>query len=283
MRRVDKGALPGQRKKKVMNRSLLSFNVCITVVTCAFGYEEWSVPNVTAPTLIKPFGLEVQFQHQFLGRIDGKDKFDRFFGMGDGADANIALRAIVWSTAQVSVSYDNTQTFNLSTNEFTVGTSYAVTVPWVLVHIQADGQFFSYSSYETFPAERRNGFFVQCALQNDPLFGRVAGLADVGYDFDKKAFGLGLGLDIKVIGALDVYGEYFPVVDKKVDPLLPERTVVNPYSLGVKMTTAGHQFFIFLGNAVEIGSRHLMRGAPDNNLKLGFQLKRLFKFPYPWF
>ena len=264
-----------------MTRCFLSIVACTALFSSSFAYEEWSIPNLTAPTVIKPFGLEVQFQHQFLGRIDGSDKFDRFFGIGDGADGCLTLRSAVWSTAQAYVSYDNMQLFNQSRNEFVVGTSYAAAVPWIFLHLQADGQFFSYASMKTYPEKRINNFFVQGALRNDPLFGRVAALIDVGYDFDREAFGLGLGTDVKVVDAFDVYGEYFPVLKKADNPLFPGRVIHNPFSLGVKITTAGHQFFFFFGNANEIGSSHLMMGTLDNNLRFGFMLKRLFSFPHP--
>ena len=266
-----------------MNRCFFSISACLVIVSSLFAYEEWSLPNLIAPTLIKPFALEGQFQHQFWGRIDGADKFDRFFGIADGAEGCFTLRAAVWSTAQVLVSYDNYQLFNQSKNEFVVGTSYAAAVPRIFLNVQADAQFFSYASMKTFPNKRFNNFFVQAALRNDPLFGRVVALVDAGYDFDRNAPGLGLGLDVKVIDALDVYGEYFPVLKKPYDPLFPGPIIRNPFSFGVKFTTAGHQFFIFFGNANEIGSRHLMMGTQDNNLRFGFALKRLFSFPYPWF
>jgi hypothetical protein len=250
-----------------MNRHILAMIASLAVVSTLFAYEDWSLPNLEAPTLIGPFGLEAQVQHQFLGRIDGSDKFDRFFGISDGADAWFTLRTVVWSSAQAYTSYDNLQIFNQSRNEFVVGTSYAVALPWIFLHVQPDGQFFSYSSYRTYPEKRFNNFFVQCAFQNDPLFGRFVALIDPGYDFDKRAFGLGLGLDAKVMGSLDVYGEYFPVVNKSADTLYPGRSIEPPFSMGVKFTTAGHQFFLFLSNATEIGARHLMMGTLDNNLR----------------
>jgi hypothetical protein len=262
---------------------VFSMSACLVIVSSLFAYDEWSLPNLIAPTLIIPFALEGQFQHQFWGRIDGSDKFDRFFGIADGAEGCFTLRAAVWSTAKVLVSYDNIQLFNQSKNEFVVGTSYAAAVPRIFLNVQADAQFFSYASMKTFPEKRFNNFFVQAALRNDPLFGRVVALVDAGYDFDREAFGIGLGLDVKVIDAFDVYGEYFPVLKKPYDPLFPGRIIQNPFSFGVKLTTAGHQFFIFFGNANEIGSRHLMMGTQDNNLRFGFALKRLFSFPYPWF
>jgi hypothetical protein len=266
-----------------MKKCVFSLGVFLAIVSSLFAYEEYSLPNLIAPTRIKPFALEVQFQHQFLGRIDGIDKFDRFFGISDGADGCFTLRSAVWSTAQIYGSYDNMQLFNQSRNEFVVGTSYATEIPRIFLHLQGDVQFFSYASFKTYPEKRFNNVFVQCALQNDPLFDRIAGIVDVGYDFDRDAYGLGLGLDVKVVDAINIYGEYFPVLKKFDDPLSSERTIRNPFLLGVKITTFRHQFFFFLGNATEIGSRHLMMGTLDNNLRFGFAIKRLFSFPYPWF
>jgi hypothetical protein len=266
-----------------MNQYVLSLCACLAFFSSGSAYEEWGLPDLDAPTLIRPFAIEGRVQHQFLGRIDGSDKFDRFFGISDGADACFTLRSTVWSTAQAYVSYNNVQLFNQSRNEFVIGASYAVDLPWIFLHLQPDAQFFSYSSYRTFPEERFNNFFIQCAFRNDPIFGRVVALVDPGYDFDRKAFGLGLGLDVKVTNVVDVYGEYFPALNKSGDTLYAGRSIENPFSMGVKFTTAGHQFFLFLSNATEVGARHLMMGTLDNNLRFGFMLKRLFSFPYPWF
>lgn len=262
-----------------MKRCLLSIAACFTIVTSPLAYEEWSVSDLIAPATVKPFGLEAGFQHKFLGRIDGNDNAGRLFGMGDGADAALTLRATVWSRTQVFVSYDNLQVFSHSHNEFTIGASCAMFVPWAFLRLQAGGEYYSYASVLVFPEERKNNFFFLGALQNDPLFGRIAGLVNIGYDFDKKAFGLGLGIDIKIVDAGDVFGEYFPVVDKKDDPVFNRGTIYNPFSFGVKISTAGHQFIIYTGNATEIGPRHLMRGASDNFLRFGFEIKRLFSFP----
>ena len=223
-----------------MKKFVFSMGACVVMVSSLFAYEEWSLPNLAGPTLIKPLAIEGQFQHQFWGRIDGADKFDRFFGIADGAEGCFTLRTAVWSTAQVLVSYDNIQLFNNSRNEFVVGASYAAAVPWIFLNVQADAQYFSYASMKTSPEKRFNNYFVQVALRNDPLFGRVVALVDGGYDFDRKAYGLGLGLDVKVIDLLDVYGEYFPVLKKTYyDPLNPGRIIRNPYSFGVKFTTPG--------------------------------------------
>jgi hypothetical protein len=248
-----------------------------------YAYEEWSLPNITAPTVIQPFALEAQIQHQFLGRIDGDNAFGRFFGLGDGADASIAIRSVIWSTAQVYATYDNIQNFNHSRNEFSVGTAYALLLPRIYVSMQADAQLFTYSSYLTYPEERHTNAFVLYSLQNYPLFDRVVFIANGGYDFDVRRFGLGLGIDVKVFRALDVIGTVFPLVDKSGTAASGQPApgdVKTPFSFGVKVTTKGHQFFFTLSNATEMGPRHLMRGTTDNHLKFGFMLKRLFSFPW---
>jgi hypothetical protein len=75
-----------------MNRPLFAIAIFFSVASSLLAYEEWSLPNLDGPTLARPFSLEGQIQHQFLGRIDGRDKFDRFFGVSDGADACFTLR-----------------------------------------------------------------------------------------------------------------------------------------------------------------------------------------------
>jgi hypothetical protein len=256
-------------------------------VTCAcligfahagYAYEEWSVPNVTAPTVIEPPALEVQFQHQFLGHIKGDKMFSRLFGVGDGADAYIGLRSIIWSGAQVGVSYDNMQTVQQSRNEFTVDAAYAAAIPLIFTHLQIGAQYFSYESFRSFPAKRNDNFFILGTISNDPLFGRVVAMVNGGYDFDKGTSGLGLGLDVKVSQLFDLFGDYFPRIDKMDNPVAPGQPLHAAFSFGGKITTAGHQFFVFIGNSTEIGPRHLMQGASDNFLRVGFLISRLFSF-----
>jgi hypothetical protein len=258
--------------------------VAALVATAAplYAYDQWSLPNLIAPTAIQPQSLEADFQHQFWGRAGGtvgnNNALQRLFGLADGADVAIGVRSVVWRTAQVYASYDNTQLFNSSHYEYAAGAAYAVVVPQIFMHVQGDGQIFSYSSLLTYPEKRRTGYYVQMSLQNDPILDRGRVLVNGGYDFDKKKFGLGIGLDITVSNEFAVYGEFFPVVDKTDRDSLRAGRLNMPYSFGAKITTPGHQFFIFMGNAEENGTRHLMRGAADKYLRFGFSIKRLWSF-----
>jgi hypothetical protein len=256
----------------------IAFVCLLGVAQTGSAYEEWSLPNVIAPTVIDPLALEVRFQHQFLGHIKGDQMFSRLFGIGDGADGYIALRAIVLPGAQAGISYDNSQTVQLSRNEFTVDAAYAAAIPRIFTHAQIKGQFFSYESFRAFPAERRNGFFILGTVSNDPLFGRIVAVINGGYDFDKSAAGLGLGLDVKVTEVFDLFGEYFPRITAMDNPSIPGRPLHSAFSFGGKITTTAHQFFIFIGNSTEIGPRHLMQGTSDNFLRIGFLINRLFSF-----
>lgn len=265
-----------------MNQRILFIFALVATASPLFAYDQWSLPNLDAPTAIQAPALEAQFQHQFWGRAGGtvgtNYALQRLFGLADGADVAVGVRAVVWRTAQVYVSYDNQQLFSFSHYEYAAGAAYAVAVPQLFMHLQGDGQIFSYSSLLTYPEKRKTGYFVQMSLQNDPILDRGRILVNGGYDFDKKKFGLGIGLDVAVYGDFAAYGEFFPVVDKADRDLLHANKLSTPYSLGVKMTTPGHQFFIFIGDAEENGTRHLMRGVADNYLRFGFMIKRLWSF-----
>jgi hypothetical protein len=260
-----------------MKCTSLFFNVLLANASLLFAYDEWSVPDLTAPTVIKPIAIEVRIQHQFWGRVDGNDAFSRLFGIGDGVDASFGFRSVVWKKAQVYASYDNTQLFGLSHNEFTTGVSYALFLPQICLRMQADGEIFSYASLLSYPEKRKSGYFVQGCFQNDPLFNRLSLLCNIGYDFDRKKPGIGFGIDAAITESFEVYGDYFPVLDK-TDAARMHDNIQNPFSFGVKLVTPGHQFFLFISNAQENGPRHLMQGTSDNYLRLGFMLKRLFDF-----
>jgi hypothetical protein len=258
-----------------MNRSDIIVSVILAFSSGSFAYEEWSLPNLSAPSVVKPVAIEAQIQHQFWGRVDGKDMVSRLFGIGDGADICIGVRSSILPQTQVFAFYDNRQLFGVSHNEFSAGASYAFFLPKLHLRMQAEGEVFSFASLLTYPETTKSGFFIRGCFQNDPFFDRVTLLCNVGYNFDSKKPGLGIGLDIEVTEKIDAYGEYFPVFNK-TDVSLLQSDIRNPFSFGVKYTTHGHQFFFFAGNAKEIGSRNLMRGTSDNYLRLGFMLKRLF-------
>ncbi len=257
---------------------------CVNIISFIFafvcvsdGYEEGSLPNLTAPAVIKPMAVEVQIQHQFWGRVEGKDNVSRLFGIGDGADIRIGARASLLPQTQVFAFYDNIQLFSVAHNEFSAGASYALFLSNLHLRMQVESEVFSYASQVSYPEIRKTGVFIQGCFQNDPLFNRIELLCNVGYNFNRKKPGLGIGCDVAVTESFDVYGEYFPIL-AKTDVSFLQGDAVDPFSFGVKITTYGHQFFLYASNALEIGSRHMMLGTTDNYIRFGFMLKRLFHF-----
>ncbi len=240
-------------------------------------YEEWSVPNLTAPTLIEAPALEAQIQHQFQGTVDEFQAASNFFGVDDGADVFFGVCATLLPRTHLYTFYDTHQYVSGTHGEYTLGSSYAAFFHPFHLGAQLDGQIVSYVRYAD--NKRITKPYLQLSVQNDPLMGRVAFLANTGYNYDINRFGLGTGVDVKMTDLFDLYGEYFPWVDKNPNTSLDDGAlpIQNPYSIGIKITTSGHQFFIFAGNATEIGARHLMRGTLDKQLRLGFLLKRIFK------
>jgi hypothetical protein len=245
----------------------------------ANAFEEWDLPNLTAPTSMKPFSLEFQIQHQFSDSIIGGESLNRFFGLGDFANVVVGLRADVWKTAQVYASFGNIQTLMETHWEYVVGAAYAVPIPWIFMSAQIDAQFFSYAAFDQNNTRTEGGFY-NLSLRNDPIFGRVVFLVNAGYDSDQRRFGLGIGADVKVLENFDLYGTYFPKVDKSPHSYFYENAAgtYDPYCFGIKMTTGGHQFFLFVDNTTEVGVRHLMQGGADFAPRFGFMIKRLFSF-----
>jgi len=261
----------------IVSRMMTSAGIVAACAGAICAYEEWSMPNLTAPTLIESPALEAEIQHQFQGTVNEFQAASNFFGVADGADVHFGIRATILPGAQLFTFYDTHQYPSYTYGEYIFGGSYGAFFHPLYFGAQLDGQFVSYVRYSD--NERITKPYLQLSLQNDPLAGRVVFLVNTGYSFDINRYGLGTGVDVKVTEVFDLYGEYFPWVDKNPSTSLEEGSVAiqNPFSFGVKINTAGHQFFIFAGNATEIGAENLMRGTLDKQLRIGFTIKRLFK------
>jgi hypothetical protein len=257
-----------------MKSSIAGVRVIFWLAVSCFAYEEWSIPNLTAPTVLQPKSIEISIQHQFWGRIDGKDNVSRLYGLSDGADVRIQARMTVLPGAQVFAFYDRAQPMGFTHAEFSAGASYAHALPKLPLRFQVEGELFTHVFELTDPESRKTGFFLQGCFRGDPLLNRIVPQCDVGYDFDRNVPGLGFGMTVGITESFGVFGEYFPV-GTKPDSALLQTVIRNPFAFGVKITTYGHQFFFFAGNSMEMGSRNLMRGTADNVLRLGFMIKRM--------
>jgi len=241
-------------------------------------YDEQSFPNLVVPTNLSPRNMEVSVQHRFQGKVDTAGTV---FGLATTVWADFGLRYVLWSTLEAKAAF-----YPFNGKEFELGASYAYLIPKMFLRTQFDGTYYNYSSY-TFDSTgqketRKNAAAILMSAQTYPILNSISPAINVGYDFDKSSWGMGTGLIVTLIEGLDVFGEYFPRLQKS-----PKDTTLtkNAFSFGVKLSTAGHHFLFLLQNcsffnpaAGSIGSRHLMFGTDNNNLHFGFEIERLFSF-----
>jgi hypothetical protein len=258
-----------------MKHSLL---LLFALFCTASAYEEQSFPNLRVPTNLSPGNLEASIQHRFSGKIDTAATV---FGLATSVWAGLGLRYVIISNLEANAAF-----YPFNNKEFETGASYAVLLPKAYLRTQFEGTFFNYSVYSfdsTGQKEnRKSGGAVLFAAQTYPIIESLSPAVNIGYDFDKRKWGLGTGLSVTLLPGFDLFGEYFPILQKDhADSTLTK----NAFSFGVKISTAGHHFLFLLQNcsffnpsAGAIGSRHLMFGADNNNLHFGFEIERLFAF-----
>lgn len=255
-----------------MKRTLLLLSMLVFVVSA---YEEPCFPNLKAPTSLSPGNIEASVQHRFYGRIDTGGT--TFFGLATPVYASFGLRYDVWRTLEANAA------FYTSNKEFEIGASYAFLYPSVSLKMQVEGIYYNFSAYDAdFKEHRKQAGCMLLDLQSYPIIQSISPAVNIGYDFDIRKWGMGLGLNVLLVEGLDVFGEYFPILQKDRDSTAV--ATKNAFSFGVKISTAGHHFLFFLQNSVynsgigTIGSRHLMFGTDNYKLHFGFEIQRLFAF-----
>jgi hypothetical protein len=245
-----------------------------TLFCTTSAYEEQCFPNLKVPTNLSPGNIEASVQHRFYGRIDTGGT--TFFGLATSVFASFGLRYDIWRTLEATAAFYNTN------KELETGVSYAFLNPSLYLKVQAEAVYYNFSARDTaFKEFRKQAGCVLFDLQTYQIIQSISPVVNVGYDFDKRRWGLGCGLNATLIEGLDVFGEYFPIVHKDRNDSIHTK---NAFSFGVKVSTAGHHFLFFLQNSVydggfgTIGSRHLMFGSDNNKLHFGFEIQRMFAF-----
>lgn len=229
-------------------------------------YEQ-SMCNLTVPTGLESGEGEFRLIHRFYGKIFD-DPFDEPFeslGTNQGVNVDIGFRYQILPRAELSLSYGT------DWREVALGASYAVYIPTAFLRSQADVRIFSYEPGGS--DDRGIHVFGQLSLQSEPFLQRISPVLNVGYDGDTGRAGLGLGINLIIIRRLEILGEYFPL-------LYDEGAFGGEndfYAFGVKLNTSGHHFFFLLSNSLQIGSRFLMQGTMDHDLRLGFTIHRIFE------
>ena len=123
-------------------------------------------------------------------------------------------------------------------------------------------------------------------MQNRPLSERFVGTLNIGYDGYYKRIILGIGLSVSIIKDLglihqiSLVGEYYPVLDRENADTHLSRYMGsgNGFSLGIKLDTYGHRFFILLTNTDDLHFHRTALGLPeDSHWRLGFNIERKLK------
>ncbi len=241
----------------------------------AFGYTEACLPNVKAPSNLEQGQLEASIQHRFSGRLDTAGT--TFFGLATPAWVDFNLRYMLLRKLELYTGFYTTN------KEVEVGGGYNLLIPAAYLRFQLEATYYNFSAYDTaFVEHRDNAGYFGLDAQTEPLFKCISPTVNAGYDLFKKRWGLGLGVSVTLVEGFDLLGEYFPIIDKDKDST--SVATINVFSFGIKFTTAGHHFLLFVQNSpyidniASIGSRHCMFGTENNNLHFGFAIHRMFDF-----
>lgn len=221
--------------------------------------------NIETPSpFLRQGSIEFRLNHRFYGAALKDQPFETFMGMGSGA--NVA----------VDLGWFPVQGLELRAGHTRLRTEYRLEGLWSAGLNRFQGLFsLGYSSTKAVAnQDRKGGLNLLGSLALPVVDNRVTAFVNYSYDGVSERHGPGFGLSVQVGERTALIGEFFPLVDRDdSDPtLLPD----HPFSFGIRRNTWGHQFMICLGNSTGIGPRGQLNGAPDNDLSIGFTVKRLF-------
>jgi hypothetical protein len=252
--------------------SFRTMSVLLLMAATIYAYEEKCMPDLVVPTDIPPKNLEATIVHR-LDRNPAGQFPDNFM---TSANARLGVRYVVWSKIEAGADYLYCSSSLISPKEFSLHTAYSYFIPKLFLRTQVDLLFFG-AQQPGFETPWDYNMLYQLNVQSEPFWKRVLPVINLAYDGLLKKFGMGGGIDVAVAENIDIVGEYYPAIGAR-DTTPEGNQNVNCYSVGVKITTYGHHFLFTLGNSTDIGVRHLMHGAKNNNIYFGFNLQRLFAF-----
>ena len=240
----------------------------LIVAACNLTAYQYGFFSLISPSELGMLDSEVFIQHRFKGQVD-EDTFDSFFGMNGGANVSLAYRIGFMYGLEAKAGYirDN--------SEYFLDGAWRFTKEEYPVQAQIGAEYYSKQNF--LDADKRdNSVVLLLAVQNKPFYDRLYLNANLGYDFDSEGLGLGIGAGVKLISSLTVLGEYYPDLkeDKVADDLQNSLRKKDSYSFGVKFDTSGHEFMLLLGNNEDMNLRQILHGSLNNDLKLGFTVKR---------
>ncbi|MBN1434753.1 hypothetical protein JW921_08340 [Candidatus Fermentibacterales bacterium] len=241
--------------------------VALLVSTGAVAFE-MAFPNMVVPYLgMDEKSFELSLCHRFYGRAFEDEPFDTFFGMDAGANVAVGMR------------YFYSPQFDFELGHTRAGKQLRAGAGWneALSGSLRSRVFAGYVSEEWSEEDGRHGGLVAgVTLSGYTLGGRARPVFSYFYDGIDERHGIGVGIEMAASPTVSLLGEYFPILDR--DDEEPEGTVLpeDAWDAGIRLATPGHQFLFIVGNGHGIGSTDQLRGTMDNDLYLGFSIRRLF-------
>jgi hypothetical protein len=197
--------------------------------------------------------------HRYAGDLT-EDPKNTVFGLGLGANTALGMKVFV-------MNFGISGAYAIRAHETRVGADYYFRTPFLSNRLNVE-----YFGYPQGP-DRIDGMFAEIVMQAEPIRERVYMAADVGYNNETEDIGLGFGLSVKVLEDI----MYFKSVNVVAEYFSLKSAAENSFAGGVALKTHGHQFMVCVQNCQAPWSRHLMYGANDRALRLGFNIKRTIR------
>ncbi len=231
----------------------------------AFAYDGSPAILFGLPSMTPLRAVEVDFAHRFNGDVR-EEPWSNFFGLRQGANVELSTRAGLLEGLEV------TGSGVLKNKEYDVGAGYGArfgTIPLGL-HLRVH-----YNTYDRAPfgptPQRVHQALAMAGFEVLDLCDYLSLLANVGFASYDSRLGLGLGVLVTPWEFLGAFAEVSP-------PLGDEKHAL--WHAGIKSSTYGHQFLLFIGNGTSISLRPFLFHTKEEvyPLTLGFAIRRLFQW-----
>ncbi len=251
-------------------RSIHLISVPLLFLAINASAVENSMLNLERPAALEPGQAQFVVQHRFNGEIDDKP-LDSFFGLAEGATVDLGFRSSPLNRVEFRLHH----TFLNSEYRLGAGYSFFPLIPGCRAQAGFDWVSFKSGRFVEgrWKEDREAVWFGRVDLQG-PTVARLTPVVNAGFDSDNRKTGFGFGLDCAVTRNISLIGEFFPRADRGS---WEGYRSYDCFTAGVQFKTYGHHFLFQIGNSTDIGLRRMMRGAPNQDLKFGFGIKRLFE------
>ena len=252
--------------------------VLILILFKMLSADDYTMLSMFSPSSLSSRQICFSARHRFYGDIFEKP-LSSFFGMDEGANIMMSLRYHPFHGLEVKSSYTRLR------KEKTLGLAYRIERDNIPLKAQVDIEYFTYSEPGLIEEKRSNTITV-LSVRSDPVWDRLGGVLNFGYDgyFKRTVIALGLFFniydDFGMFESIDGLLEYYPVTDRKtqneklVRYILPSDVV----SLGIKMDTYGHRFLFIFSKSTHFHPRWIGLGADEDSFwKLGFNIERILE------